>query len=340
MSIPLVFTYLSTIFIRFAFLVFLFSLFLYGNSAELLGGLYQTTLLPINSLIIMGDSSFIQETKEFDLLFTLVPIIVYSNAETDKLRILSENRDLAGIYMFTHLESRKRYIGSAFNLYERLRQYYSISRLSRNKTQYISNALLLYGHSAFSLSILEYIDITNLSKENTRKLILEREQNLINSLKPEYNVLLIAGSSLGFTHSEKSKALMKKIKSGENHPNFGKAHTVESKALMRIAKLGENHPFFGKTHTTETKALMSLNRSGENNAMYGRSHLTESKMKMSIAQGSAVFVYNSEGSLAYTFSSIRKAAEHFNCSPSTIKRYIITQQLFKDSWILLNTVKE
>lgn len=34
---------------------------------------------------------------------------------------------------------------------------------------YIYNALLHYGYGAFSLSILEYIDISNLSKEDAKK---------------------------------------------------------------------------------------------------------------------------------------------------------------------------
>lgn len=63
---------------------------------------------------------------------------------------------------------------------------------------HINSALLLYGHNAFSLSILEYIDITNLSVEEKRKLILIREQFFLDSLKPGYNLLKVAGSSLGF----------------------------------------------------------------------------------------------------------------------------------------------
>jgi len=34
------------------------------------------------------------------------------------------------------------------------------------------------------------------------------EQKLINLLKPEYNILKIAGSSLGFKHSEETRAKM------------------------------------------------------------------------------------------------------------------------------------
>ena len=41
------------------------------------------------------------------------PVIIYNNAETDRLKILSDNKGLAGIYMWTHNESGKRYIRSS-----------------------------------------------------------------------------------------------------------------------------------------------------------------------------------------------------------------------------------
>lgn len=332
MSIPLASLYLLTILITdLLFIVSLFSCYI----SEIHGGLFQTTLSSQNPLIFLGGSSFIGEPN---LLFFSIPIIIYSNADTDKLSILSENKNKAGIYQWIHKESGKTYIGSAVDLYKRLRQYYSISRLSRNKNQYLSNALLSHGHSAFSLAILEYFDVSNLSLEESKKLILEREQYYIDSLKPEYNILKIAGSSLGFIHSENSKVLM-----SEAHK--GKFLSADTKALISVAiislnRTGENHPFFGKTHSAETKALMSLTRSGENSAMYGRNHSAESKIKMSAAQGSTVFVYDSNNTLVNTFTSVRKAGEFFNCSPTTIKKYIITGQIFQDKWILSFTAKE
>jgi hypothetical protein len=48
-------------------------------------------------------------------------------------------------------------------------KYFSIKCLEKNKTSYICNALKAYDYSAFSLSILEIIDITNLSKQDARK---------------------------------------------------------------------------------------------------------------------------------------------------------------------------
>lgn len=63
-------------------------------------------------------------------------------------------------------------------------------------------------------------------------------------LPPQYNILEIAGSTLGFKHIEKTLVKMKKAKTGEDHPMFG--------------KIGKNHPFYGKIQPTETKAKISL----------------------------------------------------------------------------------
>jgi group I intron endonuclease len=60
---------------------------------------------------------------------------------------------------------------------------------------YIYKAILKHGHSNFSLEILEYCEPSK---------VLEREQYYIDLLKPEYNILKTAGSSLGNTHSEDS----------------------------------------------------------------------------------------------------------------------------------------
>jgi hypothetical protein len=43
----------------------------------------------------------------------------------------------------------------------------------------------------------------------------EREDHYITSLKPEYNILQKAGSSVGFKHSEETRNKMK----GRKHPN-------------------------------------------------------------------------------------------------------------------------
>jgi len=65
----------------------------------------------------------------------------------------------------------------------------------------IHNALLKYGFSEFSLEILEICE-----KQDT----ISREQFYLGKLKPEYNILQQAGSSLGYKHSAEILEFFKK----------------------------------------------------------------------------------------------------------------------------------
>jgi len=229
-------------------------------------------------------------------------------------------------------------VGSTVNLYRRLYTYYNIPLLITNKSL-IYKALLKYGHSKFSLSVLEFIDKTKLSKDELKKKLLEREQFYIDALDPEYNILKKAGSSLGYKHTPDSLIKM----SGENHPLYGDKN-LEIRARMSEAKSGENHPLFGKkgenhplsgkTHTPETLAKMSLAKSGKNNPMSGKSHSAKTLAKISNANGTFIYLYDTQGSLVITFSSARKVGEYFNCTHQTIKRYALNGKIFKEQWIL------
>jgi len=62
---------------------------------------------------------------------------------------------------------------------------------------------LKYGYIKFSIDILEYCEPSDLIK---------REQYYMDVLKPEYNILKKAGSSLGYKHSLKTLLKFKKRK--------------------------------------------------------------------------------------------------------------------------------
>ena len=51
--------------------------------------------------------------------------------------------------------------------------------------------------------------------------LIKREQYYIDLLKPEYNILKIAGSSLGKVHTKETRAKMSSLNAGENNPIFG-----------------------------------------------------------------------------------------------------------------------
>lgn len=59
------------------------------------------------------------------------PVKIYGNADTDKLQILSENKNKAGVYRWVNLNTGKTYIGSGINLYKRIGEYYSLRNLER-----------------------------------------------------------------------------------------------------------------------------------------------------------------------------------------------------------------
>jgi hypothetical protein len=114
---------------------------------------------------------------------------------------------------------------------------------------HICNALKEHGYSTFSLSIIEYINITDLSLDKARKLILEREQYYLDLIfsedKPNtYNILKQAGSLLGFIHSSETKALMSEALSGEKNPRgfLGKTHSAETLAKMSASLTGKIAP--------------------------------------------------------------------------------------------------
>lgn len=64
----------------------------------------------------------------------------------------------------------------------------------------INKALLKYGYSNFMVDILEYCDLSD---------VISREQHYLDLLKPEYNILKTAYSSLGYKHTEDNLSIVR-----------------------------------------------------------------------------------------------------------------------------------
>jgi len=128
----------------------------------------------------------------------------------NKYTLLKEHRNKSGIYLIHNNINGKKYIGSAVDLGKRLATYYFPSRLCDGR--YISNSILKYGHGSFSVVILCILSNTSTS---IKKDILNKEQEFINIYKPVYNLNHIAGSSVGFNHTEKSKQLISEFRKGK-----------------------------------------------------------------------------------------------------------------------------
>jgi group I intron endonuclease len=248
---------------------------------------------------------------------------MYDNAEISRSYILNDNKNRAGIYLWLHKLSGNLYIGSSFDISRRFYQYSSKANLKRKKTMYINNALYIHGHSQFSFFILKYIDIKDLPLKEALKLLLSFEQNFINQINPKYNMLKVAGSPIGYKHSEDTKALMSKA-------HLGKIHSIETITKMKIThsnidRTGKNNPMFGKT--------------GENHPMFGRTHSIETLAKMSLAKNKRVYIYtkdsvSNELILFKSFENYSEVIKYFDFSKRTLSRYLNKNKLYKNNWIL------
>jgi group I intron endonuclease len=269
------------------------------------------------------------EIQDFSVLScSFVPVAVYSNLETEKLEILKNNKNQAGVYQLIHIKSGKYYIGSSNNISKRFSYYFNKKYLEQNKSMYICKALALYSYSGFSLTILKYVDISNKSKEEARKLILEREQFYIDFLGPEYNINPIAGSRLGSKASAETIAKNSKASKGRYNPMYGRIHSEETKHRMSLS-------LKGKIFSEETRKLLREARA--------KQIITEeTKDKISKSLSKKVYVYSNSTPtiLSYEFLSYTEAGKYFNCSYKTISRYLDNHKLFKKQWLLFSENKQ
>lgn len=209
-----------------------------------------------------------------------------------------ELKNKSGIYGFICKTNNKLYLGSSKTLSTRFSNHV-------NGTQsniLLQRAINKYNLQDFIFVVFEYCEAEEL---------IFREQFYINTLEPEFNILKIAGSSLGFILTPEAKAKLRDANLGEKNPNFGKT---------------------GLTPSAETRVKMSQ-------ANKGKSLSAETRAKIRATQGTAIFVYSEDHTLVNNFSSAREAAIHFNCSHPTITKYVVTGELFQEQWFLSLSAK-
>jgi group I intron endonuclease len=174
----------------------------------------------------------------------------------------------------------------------RLRYYFNINALKRNNNMLICRALLKYGYENFRLEILKYC-----SPEKC----IKWEQFYIDLFNPEYNILKIAGSSLGSNQSEESR-----VKISASMKGIPKSD--EAKAKMSAAKLGSKK-------SEETRAKMSASKKGNT---YAKNHPNSIKIE----------VMDLETNISTVYNSIREAARALNCTHGSLRLNINSKRQF------------
>lgn len=164
----------------------------------------------------------------------------------------------------------------------------------------IHNALLKYGHSNFTLDILEYC-------EDVDPVI--REQYYLDLLKPKYNILEQAGSSLGFKHSKETLEFFKNNRkvSEETRKNLSLAAT-------------------GRILTEEDKNKISSSRKGIKLSDETRAKISAAAISLN---GVAVIVKNLITLEVIEYTSLTEAAKAIGVSRTAVKKAIISEKPVK-----------
>ena len=243
-----------------------------------------------------------------------VSVRVYINSDQEKESIINENKGRSGIYRWEHIDSGKSYIGSAKNLSSRFKQYFNYNHISypkRNMTIYKS--LLKHGYAKFRLEILEYC--------STDKL-LQREQFYFDNYNPEYNILKIAGSPLGYRHCEAAKARISlanknKIVSESTRDLKRKillGKTLDSERLekMRLGNVLKQSVLLTNTETGDTLEYSSITDAGK---FLGISRITVSK-----------YLLKNLSYKGYTFAKATSKDKDINLSEPLSPSNLINQQ--------------
>lgn len=171
-----------------------------------------------------------------------------------------------GIYFIQNKVNGKVYVGSATDIKARWREHRFMLRHGTHHSKHLQNAFDKYGSNNIVFSVREIV--TDDSQ------LIAREQFWINhhrSFDPEsgYNVLLLAGSSLGYRHRPEviQKLKMARVKYvGNRHPMYGRKHSDESKRRISESRKGKaagvNHPFYGRSHSGESRRKISKSKNG------------------------------------------------------------------------------
>lgn len=168
-----------------------------------------------------------------------------------------------GIYQLINRINGKFYIGSASNLKRREWNHFTKLNNKIHDNPKLQAAYNKYGPEAFVFIIAEYCE---------KDKLIEREQYWLDCTKAceiGYNILKIAGSSIGYKHSEEFKRKRSEAYKGRKITEEQKIKTSlalkgkkksESHANnIALAKLGNKYNL-GNQHTEEAKKKMSVNR--------------------------------------------------------------------------------
>lgn len=210
---------------------------------------------------------------------------------------------VSGIYCIQSLTNNKKYIGSSINVFKRRNQHFSSLKNLKHKNKHLQSAYNKYGKDNFIFYVIEFV-------ENKNDLI-SREQYHIDNEKPEYNINLIANSSLGVKRSPETLEKMRKAVLGLKHPEW--RNKIKSEAQG-----GDNHWTKKKKFSEESKLKMSNSQKKLHASGYKHPGCKK------------ILQYDLNMKLINTWDSAREASRITGFCPASICHYLKGKTKCKD----------
>jgi group I intron endonuclease len=146
----------------------------------------------------------------------------------------------SGIYKIENFNNKNIYVGSAKNFDSRWRYHKRDLRRNCHCNKKLQHSWNKYGEELFIFVKLEIVDDI--------KMLIEREQYWMDTLKPEYNLAPKAGSNLGIKMSDETRAKMSLDRTGKSH------HSEKGKIELGLKMVGNKYAAGKiKIHSQETK---------------------------------------------------------------------------------------
>ena len=167
----------------------------------------------------------------------------------------------SGIYRIKSLIDDREYVGSAVSLPERCRLHEFHLHHHKHSNKHLQNFYNKYTGASLEFSVIEECHINDL---------LKREQYFIDTIRPAFNICMVAGNSLGRKHSEETCNLISIKKKGTIR-NIGFKHSLETRAKVSASGKGKRVGVKRAPFTTEHCNAISKTRiarlisAGENN---------------------------------------------------------------------------
>jgi group I intron endonuclease len=163
----------------------------------------------------------------------------------------------SGIYYIKSKHNNKLYVGQSIDIQARWRKHTSKLKDNKHHSIHLQNHFNKYGIADLEFCILEIINQDDLSIEDYKKLLNSREQFYMDNLGNDFNCQPIAGTSLGYKHTEETKLKIRSAIVGK-HTKDLKGYFYERNRWRVVIRINETRVRFG-SYKTEQEAIDKVN---------------------------------------------------------------------------------